>query len=41
MVRGQQFYRVRVGPVQTVAAADQLLSRVVAMGNNAAIIVVE
>ncbi len=41
IVRGQQFYRVRVGPIQTVDAADRMLEQVVAMGNRAAIIVVE
>jgi rare lipoprotein A len=41
IVRGQQFYRVRVGPIQTVGAADRLLGQVVAMGNSSAIIVVE
>lgn len=40
-INGKQFYRVRVGPVANVAAADSLLSRVIAMGNGNAIIVVD
>lgn len=40
-VRGQHFYRVRVGPVSNVAEADQLLNRVVGSGHKDAIIVVE
>lgn len=41
VVGGQQFYRVRVGPAQTVQLADHLLTRVVAMGHDKAIIIVD
>lgn len=41
IVRGQQFYRVRVGPVASVEQADTLLSRVLASGSENAIIIVE
>lgn len=40
-INGQQFYRVRVGPAPTVESADRLLSQVVAMGHNKAIIIVD
>lgn len=40
-VNGQQFYRVRVGPAPTVQSADHLLSQMVAMGHNKAIIIVD
>lgn len=40
-VRGQRFYRVRLGPAGNVAAADQLLNKVVSSGHKEAIIVVE
>lgn len=40
-VRGQHFYRVRLGPVGSVAEADLLLNRVVGSGHKEAIIVVE
>jgi rare lipoprotein A len=40
-VRGQHFYRVRLGPVGSVDQADQLLNRVVNSGHKDAIIVVE
>lgn len=40
-VRGQTFYRVRLGPAGTVNDADNLLSRVVNSGHGEAIIVVE
>lgn len=40
-IRGQHFYRVRLGPVSSVEAADQLLNRVVGAGHKSAIIVVE
>lgn len=40
-VRGQHFYRVRLGPVANVNEADQLLNRVVNSGHKEAIIVVE
>lgn len=40
-IGGRQFYRVRVGPVPDVQSADQMLNRVVAMGNSQAIIVVD
>lgn len=41
LVNGRQFYRVRLGPVGSVEQADAMLDRLVASGNNAAIIVVE
>lgn len=41
MVRGQQFYRVRVGPVGSVEQADALLARVLASGSENAILIVE
>ncbi len=41
LVNGKQFYRVRVGPIASVGQADSMLERLVASGNNAAIIVVE
>lgn len=40
-VKGQTFYRVRVGPANSVDAADRLLSKVVNSGHREAIIVVE
>ncbi len=40
-VNGRQYYRVRIGPVASVAAADALLNRVVAGGQKEAVIVVE
>lgn len=40
-VRGQHFYRVRLGPVGSVNEADVLLNRVVNSGHKDAIIVVE
>lgn len=40
-VRGQHFYRVRLGPADSVNAADQLLNKVVGSGHKEAIIVVE
>jgi rare lipoprotein A len=41
LVNGRQFYRVRLGPVASVDAADQLLARMIQGGHNKAIIVVE
>lgn len=41
MVNGQQFYRVRLGPVASVEEADELLARLVQGGQNNAMIVVE
>ena len=41
MIRGQQFYRVRVGPATDVASADRLLAQVIGMGQEQAIIVVD
>lgn len=41
VVDGTQFYRVRLGPVENVEQADAMLDRLIASGNNAAIIVVE
>lgn len=40
-VRGQHFYRVRLGPLNSVDEADRLLNRVVSSGHKDAIIVVE
>lgn len=40
-VNGKQFYRVRIGPMQTVDAADVVLNRLAAEKNTQAIIVVE
>ena len=37
----QRFYRVRLGPIATVAEADAMLGRVIAMGNKDARLVVE
>jgi rare lipoprotein A len=37
----QRFYRVRLGPIATVALADAMLGRVIAMGNKDARLVVE
>ena len=37
----QRFYRVRLGPIATVAQADAMLTRVIAMGNKDARLVVE
>ncbi len=41
IVKGQQFYRVRVGPIASVEQADALLARVLASGSQNAIIIVE
>ncbi len=41
MVNGRGFYRVRIGPIASVAAADFLLGRVIAGGQREAVIVVE
>lgn len=41
VINGRQFYRVRVGPIQNVAQADELLNRVLSLGSENAIIVVE
>lgn len=41
VVNGRQFYRVRLGPIDTVEQADELLARVSAAGNENAIIVVQ
>ncbi|MBU0858695.1 MAG: septal ring lytic transglycosylase RlpA family protein [Alphaproteobacteria bacterium] len=40
-INGQQFYRVRIGPLMRVEEADEILSRVVNAGHPEAIIVVE
>ncbi len=40
-VNGKHFYRVRLGPVETVEQADEVLERLIASGNEAAMIVVE
>lgn len=41
MVNGTQFFRVRVGPLDTPEQADQVLAQVVADGNNGARVIVE
>jgi|UPI00068DADB5 rare lipoprotein A len=41
LVNGQDFFRVRVGPVQDVARADQILENVIQAGYPAAKIIVE
>lgn len=41
LVGGKQLYRVRVGPINDVESADAMLNRVVAQGQNKAIIVVD
>lgn len=41
MINGQQFFRVRLGPIGNVGEADELLARLVHGGHNDAIIVVE
>lgn len=41
LVKGQNFYRVRLGPLQTVKQADLVLAQVVQTGNTSARIVVE
>jgi rare lipoprotein A len=40
-VNGRQFYRVRLGPAKNIAEADQILNRVIASGNQNAMIIVE
>lgn len=40
-INGQQFFRVRIGPLNRVEEADEILSRVVNAGHTQAIIVVE
>lgn len=40
-INGKQFYRVRVGPIADVDTADRMLNRVVAAGNEKAILIVE
>jgi len=40
-VSGRTFYRVRIGPIATVDEADQILSRVVAVGGGDAKIIVD
>ncbi|MCF8496221.1 MAG: septal ring lytic transglycosylase RlpA family protein [Alphaproteobacteria bacterium] len=40
-INGQNFYRVRLGPVRDVDAADRLLERVISAGNKEGIIVVD
>lgn len=40
-INGKQFYRVRVGPIASVSAADSMLKKVASMGNPNAIIVVD
>ncbi|GLQ07269.1 septal ring lytic transglycosylase RlpA family protein [Sneathiella chinensis] len=41
LVNGQDFYRVRIGPVDNVADADQLLARLLNSGHTEARIVIE
>ena len=41
MVNGRQFFRVRIGPISSVPAADAVLGRVVRAGSHSAIITVE
>ena len=41
LVNGQDFYRVRVGPVQDIAQADQLLENLIATGHTDARIIIE
>lgn len=41
LVNGQQLYRVRVGPIRSVQDADNTLNRIVALGHDKAIIVVD
>lgn len=41
VVNGQTFYRVRIGPIARVEEADEMLARVMAAGENRAMIVVE
>lgn len=41
VVKGTQYYRVRIGPVATVAEADALLTRVLRSGADAARIIVD
>ncbi len=41
LVNGQDFYRVRIGPVYTVDEADQLLSKLINSGHTNARIVIE
>jgi rare lipoprotein A len=40
-INGQAFYRVRIGPIENIAKADQTLARIAAAGQKQAIIVVE
>ncbi|MCK6417455.1 MAG: septal ring lytic transglycosylase RlpA family protein [Alphaproteobacteria bacterium] len=41
VVHGQQFYRVRIGPIGDVTAADRLLGQIMADGRSQAIIIVD
>lgn len=40
-IKGTTFYRVRLGPLETVPEADILLERVIATGQNGAKVIVE
>jgi rare lipoprotein A len=40
-VDGSRFYRVRLGPLENVERADEVLNRVIALGHNNAMIVVD
>jgi rare lipoprotein A len=41
IVKGRQFYRVRLGPVSTVAEADTLLARIEKSGYGHPVIIVD
>ena len=41
LVNGQDFYRVRVGPVQDIAQADQVLTNLISTGHRDARIIIE
>jgi rare lipoprotein A len=38
MVNGRQFYRVRVGPLSSVAEADRILEKVISLGGQAKVV---
>jgi rare lipoprotein A len=41
IVNGQNFYRVRIGPLRNVPEADSVLQRLASIGQNDAIVVVD
>jgi rare lipoprotein A len=41
VIEGRRFFRVRIGPIETVDAADQTLNSVIALGQNDARIIVD